>query len=215
MLISYLNKALLIVLIILGTKTAVSAQDRMPPGRDTRRDSDDTDTVYYRSNVLKTNIAGLFSLYYEVKIQPKTSLQFGVNLFNISFFGNGARYFALTPSVKFYLTRNENLEIRNGPSGFYISPYLRYINVLETDDDFIFRSSRSEVSYNRLGAGAVAGYQFVFRHGLALDFFGGAGYLPIGSYKITHRDPGFPSSYHINTYKWDVRLGICLGIAFK
>ena len=126
------------------------------------------------------------------------------------------KYFSLTAAYKFYLSKKESSERRPHPAGFYVSPYLKYVNVHKIGSGLFSGSKSSEVAYNLFGGGATAGYQLIFRKGLTLDFFAGGGYLPLSSSKVLYTyNTGYAVDANPDDYKADLRLGICIGYAFK
>lgn len=92
---------------------------------------------------------------------------------------------------------------------------MRYVNGRDIGKG-ISGTKLYEVAYNLFGGGAVVGYQLIFRKGLTLDFFAGGGYLPLSSSKVMYT---YTSNYEVDVspedYKPDVRIGLCIGYAFK
>ena len=177
----------------------------------------DSTAVYSRPYILKTNLTGPFSLLYELQIQRKHSVQLSVNRLNYSvILGGDIKYFALTPAYKFYLSKRYSTAKRPYPSGFYLSPYLRYVSIREVTTGFIaINERRSESAYNLFGGGATAGYQTILRRGLTLDFFAGGGYLPLGNSRIVYTQQNYISTIRTKDFMPDFRLGLCIGFAFK
>ena len=172
---------------------------------------------FNRPHIIKTNLAGPFSLYYEMQLKTRQSLQLNVNRASYGvLLGGDIKYFALTAAYKFYLSKKDSDLRRPGPAGFYLSPYVRYVNARDVTTGFIaIDEKRSEMAYNLFGAGGVAGYQLIFRKGFTLDFFAGAGYLPLATSKVVYQYPGYLARVKTDDYKLDVRIGVCVGFAFK
>ncbi len=214
---NFLFRAALICLFITGAATEIFAQQNggEPEAKAILR-SGDSVAVYSRPNIVKTNLAGLFSLFYEAQVHPKRSLQLSMNRADIGFLWDDTKYFSLIPAFKFYVSKKAGSQRRPSPSGFYISPYLRYVNVRDIGGGFFSDRKLYEVAYNLFGGGVVAGYQVIFRKGLTLDFFGGGGYLPLNSSKVIYT---YTRDYEVNVspedYKTDIRIGLCIGYAFK
>lgn len=214
---NFLLKAVLITLFIVGAATGIFAQQNQskPEAKATFR-SGDSVAVYSRPNILKTNLSGPFSLFYEVQLQPKRSLQISINRADIGFLWDDTKYFSLTPAFKFYVSKKASTIRRPSPSGFYVSPYLRYVNIRDIGNGLFSGTKFYEVGYNLFGGGATAGYQVIFRRGLTLDFFGGGGYLPLSTSKIKYRyDNNYEVDVRPEDYKADIRIGLCIGYAFK
>ena len=176
----------------------------------------DSVVAFSRPHILKTNLAGLLSLFYEAQVQPKQSLQISINRINFEFLRNKDKFFIITTAFKFYLSKKESIERRPHPSGFYVSPYLRYVNVHNVGSGLFSDRKLSEVTYNLFGGGVTAGYQISFRKGFALDFFAGGGYLPLNSSKVTYTyTNNYDADVSPEDYKTDIRIGICVGYAFR
>lgn len=176
----------------------------------------DSDVNFNRPHILKTNLAGPFSLYYEMQVQPKQSVQLSINRINYGlFFSGDIKYFALTSAFNFYFIGKKSSKRRPYPSGFYLSPYLRYVNAREVNTGYIFNAKTSEVAYNLFGGGGMAGYQVIFGNGLALDFFAGAGYLPVSTSRTIGTQLNYQTEVKTDDYKTDIRLGVCIGFAFR
>ena len=210
------TKAILTIFLVAGAATDISAQRVDSQMAQAVKRNNDSIRMYTRPNVLKTNLLGIYSLFYERQLQPKQSIQVGINVANVGFLWNDTKYFSLSAAYKFYLSKKQSSGHRPYPSGFYVSPYVRFLSARETAKGVFSHSRLSEVSYDMFGGGAVAGYQMIFGHGLTLDFFVGGGYLPVNSSHILYT---YTSSYKPDVnpgdYKADIRVGICIGYAFK
>ena len=210
------HRAVLIIILIAGATQGLAQQKHVLA--ENKSDSIDHHTVinYSRPIMLKTNLAGPFSVLFEVQLYPRRTLQMSINRVNFGFLSDEDKYFMFTTAFKFYLTRKESTERRPGPAGFYFSPCLRYVNVIETTTGLFSDTKLSEVAYNLFGGGVTAGYQLIFRKGFILDFFAGGGYLPFSSSKVQYVYMyNYDAGVNSNDYKADFRLGICIGYAFK
>jgi hypothetical protein len=214
---NHFSKTALLSLFIVGAITNVFAQQNqsLPESKSALRNQDSV-AVYDRPNILKTNLTGPFSLLYEAQVLSRQSLQISINCSSFKFLGDDDKFFILTGAYKFYFSKKESTERRPHPAGFYVSPYLRYVNVRNIGSGLFSGSKLSEVAYNLFGGGATVGYQLIFRKGLTLDFFAGGGYLPFSSSKVLYT---YSSTYAVDVnpsnYKADFRLGLCIGYAFK
>ena len=212
-----LLKIVLIVSLITCNALSCLSQTNIMKKNDVKSDaiSQNADVNFNRPYILKTNLTGPYSLYYEIQVRPKQSVQLSINRINYGlFFGGDTKYFALTSAFKFYFTGKESTKRRPYPSGFYLSPYLRYINAREVNTGFISNTKTSEVSYNLFGGGGMAGYQVIFGKGFTLDFFAGAGYLPLSTSRIIYTQTNYKSEVKPDDYMTEMRLGVCVGFAF-
>lgn len=214
---NFLFKAVFITFFITSAATEIFAQQNGGEPEDKARfQSGDSVAVYSRPNIIKTNLAGIFSLFYEAPVHPKRSLQISINRADIGFLWDDTKYFSLTPAFKFYMSKKAGSQHRPSPSGFYVSPYLRYVNIRDIGNGFFSDRKLYEVAYNFFGGGVVAGCQRIFRKGLTLDFFVGGGYLPLSASKVLYT---YTSNYDVDVspddYKADIRIGLCIGYAFK
>lgn len=179
----------------------------------------DTVATYRRPTLFKTNLLGPFSLLVEGRVAPRKSVQLGVQRVNFGLLGTDNKFFSLTSEFKFYLSRRASTERRPYPKGFYLSPYLKYRNVREVSESWLFCTNCgnriSEFSYNMLGGGAIAGAQVIFRKGFTLDAFLGGGYFPLMGYKSVYIAPNTYDDADREVYRIDIRVGFCLGYAFK
>jgi Protein of unknown function (DUF3575) len=146
----------------------------------------DSADAYRRPHVLKTNFLGPFSLLYEQQWRPQSSWQVSVDGFKTKGSNSENKYFALTAAYKFYFPSPAGTLQRPDPAGWYISPYLRYLNVRDSKLDLFSNEKYAEVSYRLFGRGATLGYQIIYQKGITLDFFAGGGYLPLHSSKVKY-----------------------------
>lgn len=108
---------------------------------------------YFKVRIIKINLLSpvvrTFTGAYEVSINRETSIQLTASL---SYFG----YF-ITPEYRIYLSDTP------APEGFYIAPFLRYMN---------FRDEAEA----QLGGGLVVGKQGFFKKKVTIDAFLGPTY---------------------------------------
>ncbi len=174
----------------------------------------DTTVLYRRPSLVKTNLAGPFSLFVEVPTAPRQSVQISLQRINFSLFST-SRIFNVTPEYRFYLSKQLPSARRPAPKGLYVSPYLKYRYVAEEATGFFSGSKLSTVAYSMFGGGVVAGAQFISRGGFVLDAFLGAGYFPLIQYDVTTEQTAYrPPETHPERYQVDVRVGLCIGLAF-
>lgn len=177
----------------------------------------DTTRQFVRPAVLKTNLGEPISLVLEVPTTNRQSLQVSAQYFGIDLFSR-VRSFSMTPAYKFYLTKSAGSARRPAPKGFYLSSYLRY-RWIESEG---YRSWGSDAYAVRIsstfGGGVVMGAQFINRWGFTLDGFLGGGYNPLKSYQVTwynlYNSPNPPRTPDSNWLRYDIRIGLCIGIAF-
>lgn len=149
---NHFSKTALLSLFIAGAITNVFAQQNqsLPESKSALRNQDSI-AGYDRPNIIKTNLAGPFSLLYEAQVLPRQSLQVSINRSNFTFLGDDDKFFILTGAYKFYFSKKESTERRPNPAGFYVSPYLRYVNVHNIGSGLFSGSKLSEVAYNLFG----------------------------------------------------------------
>ncbi len=175
----------------------------------------DSTQQYLRPALVKTNLAGPFSLFVEVPTTARQSVQLSVKRLTFGLFGR-ATYFSITPEYRFYLSKQSPSARRPAPKGFYVSPYLRYQSVVDERIGLLSSSKYGTVFYSMFGSGAVAGAQFISRGGFVVDAFLGAGYFPLMQYRATtERTTYRPPEPRPQEYRFDLRVGLCIGLAFK
>ncbi|GAB3549999.1 hypothetical protein [Spirosoma fluminis] len=174
----------------------------------------DSTQRYLRPALVKTNLTGPFSLLVEVPTVHQQSLQLGAKSLTWGLFGKST-FFNITPEYRFYLSKQPPSAHRPAPKGFYVSPYLRYQSVVEEHIGILGSQKYGTVFYSMFGGGAVIGTQFISRGGFVLDAFLGAGYFPLMQYRITtERTTYYPLDAKPEDYRFDLRLGLCIGLAF-
>ncbi len=174
----------------------------------------DSTRQYLRPGLIKTNLTGPFSLLIEVPTANRQSLQLSAKYLTWGLFGK-ATYVNITPEYRFYLSKQPPSARRPAPKGLYVGPYLRYQSVVEEHIGILASQRYGTVFYSMFGGGAVVGTQFISRGGFVLDSFLGAGYFPLMPYRITtERTTYRPPDAKPETYRFDLRLGLCIGLAF-
>ncbi len=165
--------------------------------------------AFGQKNVVKAGFSdaflGNFNLNYERALtqQQSLSIKLGYMMPTRSPFITDA---AITPSAytledskgginasmeyRFYMNKEASLE------GFYIAPYLRFLNQsMDYSDDIDARTFQVDFRLNTLGAGAQLGYQWLIADRVALDLsFFGAGidyHMVHFKYQLSPQEPGF------------------------
>jgi outer membrane autotransporter protein len=173
-----------------------------------------------QAQTLKTNILAPVSLYYEQPITEKISVNVGASYdvltTGVSLTGgtrSGFSSYSIPVDVRFYLGDPDEPN-----TGFYLGPYIKYRHygyTLETTSIFTTSTQKNTYSYNALGFGVMAGYQLLITDNLTADFFLGAGYGGIGSYKYTYTDfSGKEQTENLTIPAFTSRLGACIGYRF-
>jgi Protein of unknown function (DUF3575) len=162
-----------------------------------------TTSVATEKNVLKINTLSLFvltpSIFYERKISDMTSAQFGVGYMGYKVSDVKFTGLFLTPEFRIYPKKN-------AIDGFYIAPYLRYMNlsVKSTTDD-------AKASLTVIGGGLLFGRQWITKSGFNMDLFFG-GHYGSGSAKA---NSGTTSWFDSNLFSgFRTRVGFAIGFAF-
>jgi hypothetical protein len=159
--------------------------------------------VLTEKNVLKLNTLSLFvltpSIFYERKISDMTSAQFGVGYLGYKVSDVKFTGLFLTPEFRIYPKKN-------AIDGFYIAPYLRYMNlsVKSTTDN-------TKASLSVIGGGLLFGRQWITKSGFNMDLFFG-GHYGSGSAKA---NSGTTSWFDSNLFSgFRTRVGFAIGFAF-
>jgi Protein of unknown function (DUF3575) len=159
--------------------------------------------VSTEKNVLKLNTLSLFvltpSIFYEHKISDMTSAQFGVGYLGYKISDVKFTGLFLTPEFRIYPKKN-------AIDGFYIAPYLRYMNlsVKSTTDD-------TKASLSVIGGGLLFGRQWITKSGFNMDLFFG-GHYGSGSAKANSGDTSWFDSNLFSGFR--TRVGFAIGFAF-
>lgn len=174
----------------------------------------DTTKQVTRSALIKTNVAGPFSVLLEIPVVPLRSVQLSVQSSKSSLFSI-TRYFSLTADYRFYVGKVTPTARRPAPNGLYWGPYLKYRTVANEHTGNTYATLYSTTTYSMIGGGAVIGSQFINRWGLSIDAFMGLGYFPIISHQTTiDISTPYPPQPKPKDYQLDIRPGICIGLAF-
>lgn len=158
-----------------------------------------------QSNAVKINllspVARTINLAYERAISENGSIQLG-------FFYTGAKIadtkidgFGITPEYRIYLSSTP------APNGFYVAPFLRYINFKAEDKT---DNTINKATVTQFGGGVVVGRQWVFKERVTFDLFIGPKYQGT-DIKVTSGQDSFSGSLFNN---FGIRGGITLGVAF-
>lgn len=158
-----------------------------------------------QSNAIKVNLLSpvvrTINLSYERVISENGSIQLG-------FFYTGAKVsdvkidgFGLTPEYRFYLSSTP------APNGFYVAPFLRYINFKAEDQT---DNTINKATVTQFGGGVVVGRQWVFKERVTFDLFIGPKYQGT-DVKVTSGQDTFSGSLFNN---FGIRGGLTLGVAF-
>jgi hypothetical protein len=150
---------------------------------------------------LLSPVARTLNLAFERAISENGSIQLG-------FFYTGAKVgdtkidgFGLTPEYRIYLSQSP------APNGFYVAPFLRYINFKAEDKT---DNSTNQATVTQFGGGVVVGRQWVFKERVTFDLFIGPKYQGT-DVKVTAGTDSFSGSLFNN---FGIRGGITLGVAF-
>jgi hypothetical protein len=165
--------------------------------------SQEKNNVSTEKNVLKINTLSLFvltpSIFYERKISDMTSAQLGVGYMGYKV--SDARFsgLILTPEFRIYPRKN-------AIDGFYMAPYLRYMNLSakSTSDD-------TDASLTVMGGGLLFGRQWVTDSGFNMDLFFG-GHYGSGSAKASSGDTEWFDKDLFSGFR--TRVGFAIGFAF-
>ncbi len=164
----------------------------------------DKPEVAPEKNVLKVNALALIlttgSIFYERKLADATSAQLGVGFLSYKIEDAKFHGLILTPEVRLYVKKN-------AIDGFYAAPYFRF-------QDFGFENTSgtetSKGSLTTYGGGLAVGRQWIFKKGLAIDFFFG-GHYSGSNIKLTS-GTDTPDIAKFEGFR--MRVGFCLGFAF-
>lgn len=165
--------------------------------------SQEKSKVSTEKNVLKVNTLTLIiatgSIFYERKVSDLTSVQLGVAYLGYKISDAKFSGLILTPEFRIYPKKN-------AIDGFYIAPYLRYLNLTakSTVED-------TNASLTVMGGGVLFGRQWVTDSGFNMDLFFGAHYGS-GSVKGNSDDSEWVDSNLFTGFK--TRVGFAFGFAF-
>lgn len=164
--------------------------------------------LYAQDNAIKVNfISPIFktaSLFYERAINEEMSLQLNVFYRNSSvpFFNNlNNEAIGITPEFRYYLSDEGVM------NGFYLGPYIRYVNGVTTS-----KSSSTKLITESISGGLLIGTEYVFKEIVVFDAFIGPFYT---SGNTSVDGTGSANDYSYPTYSgFYVRGGLSIGIAF-
>lgn len=159
--------------------------------------------VSTEKNVLKINTLSLFvltpSIFYERKISDMTSAQLGFGYMGYKVSDVRFTGLIITPEFRIYPKKN-------AIDGFYVAPYLRYMNlsVKSTTDN-------TKASLSVMGGGLLLGRQWITKSGFNMDLFFG-GHYASGSAKANSGETDWFDSDLFSGFR--TRVGFALGFAF-
>ena len=163
----------------------------------------DAPEVSSEKNVIKVNTLGLFvltpSIFYERKISDMTSAQLGLGIMGYKVSDAKFSGLILTPEFRIYPKKN-------AINGFYIAPYLRYLNLSVKSI-----STNDKASLTVMGGGLLFGRQWITKSGFNMDLFFG-GHYGSGSAKAVTGDLSFFDSNLFSGFR--TRVGFAIGFAF-
>jgi hypothetical protein len=154
-------------------------------------------------NVFKINTLSLFvltpSIFYERKLSDITSAQLGAAYMGYKISDAKFSGLVLTPEFRIYPKKN-------AINGFYIAPYLRYMNlsVKSTTGDL-------DASLTVMGGGLLFGRQWITKSGFNMDLFFG-GHYGSGSAKAKSGESVWFDANLFSGFR--TRIGFALGFAF-
>ena len=150
-----------------------------------------------KHHVFKTNMLGLFTLFYEHPLSYKTSFQVGLQYNPENLPEKHKLITSIAPEIKYYIISG-----KIAPSGLFTGIYAKYQSVNEIKID-------KKADIKILTGGLNLGYQYIFKSGFVTEFFIGGGYN-----FIKNINTDFPKDFPEKDYQFDVRLGISAGYSF-
>ena len=180
-----MKKTVIMLLVILFTVPAFTQNESEP--------------VTY-NNVIKANALTLIiatgSIFYERRLTDITAAQLGVGFMSYKIDETKLSGLFLTPEFKFYIRKN-------AIDGFFMSPYLRYMNCN-------YDNSNGEGAFRNFGGGLSFGRQWIFEKGFIMELFFGGHYAD-SSFEITRGEEPTDLS---KMEGFRTRIGFCIGFAF-
>ncbi len=149
------------------------------------------------NHILKTNLLGMFTLFYEHPVSEKITFQVGLQYNPESLPKKDFFVASIAPEMRYYFLQNKRF-----PGGLFLGPYLKfqYTDVKDADKTANIRAFAGGLNF---------GYQYIFKNGITTEVFAGAG-CNIMKDIITDFPVDFPES----DFNYDIRLGIGFGYAF-
>lgn len=163
-----------------------------------------TETRHRKNHVLKTNVLGLFTFFYEHPLKRNMSLQVGLQYNPESLPVKNKLVSSIAPELRFYFGASDN-----SPSGFFMASYTKYQYMTENKADTQNAELVLSANIQTLAFGGNMGYQIILKNGLSFEAFVGGGY---NIFKDVSSDK--PSDFSPEDYKFDMRIGISFGYAF-
>jgi len=149
-------------------------------------------------NRIKTNILGLFTLFYENQFSEKMSLQVGLQYNPKNLPAENTFVKSIAPELRYYF---KSFNEKGG--GIFGAAYTKFSETNNTND------SGHIAGINTIAAGLNFGFLHIFKNNITAELFAGGGYNIFK--KI---DTVFPSEFPEKNYKFDIRIGIGLGYSF-
>ena len=149
------------------------------------------------NHIIKTNLLGMFTLFYEHPVTNKMTFQVGLQYNPESLPKKGSVVTSIATEIRYYFLRNKTL-----PGGLFLGPYLKFQYMDVTD-------AEKKANIKAFAGGLNFGYQYIFKNGITSEIFAGAGYNIL---KDINTD--FPADFPGSDFNYDIRLGVGFGYAF-
>lgn len=154
---------------------------------------------------LLSPVAKCLNIQYEKTTDDKHSWQLGVYFI----MAQDIKGFSITPEYRMYFSSQTV-----APEGFFLAPYLRFVNYKTTDTEYNYSgvSNTATSRYNYLRPGFIAGYQWLFSKKVSCELFIGPFYsiaLSEEHSSIVNND----DSPEITVDGYGLRAGLCIGIS--
>ena len=150
------------------------------------------------TNRIKTNVLGLFTLFYENQISDKISLQVGLQYNPTNLPAKNTLVKSIAPEIRYYL---KSFNEKGG--GIFGATYAKFSDTEEINDIGNYAKIKA------IASGLDFGYLHIFKNKITAELFVGAGY---NVYKNIKTD--FYTEFPEKNYKFDIRIGIGLGYSF-
>lgn len=147
--------------------------------------------------VVKTNLLGMFTLFYEHPIAQKMSFQVGLQYNPKNLPKKDIFVTSIAPELRYYFLQTGAM-----PGGLFAGIYTKYQYMS------VFNAEKS-ANIQAFAGGLNLGFQYIFKNGLTTEIFAGGGY---NFWKKIKTD--YPETFPSANYKFDIRIGLGLGYAF-
>jgi len=151
-----------------------------------------------KPNRIKTNVLGLFTLFYENQFSNKMSLQVGLQYNPENFPVKNTLVKSIALELRYYF---KSFTEKGG--GIFGATYAKFSGTKEIND------SDNSAKIKAIATGLNLGYLHVFKNKMVAEVFAGAGYNVFK--KI---DTDFSNDFPEKNYKFDIRIGIGFGFSF-